>query len=337
MLLHSIFNNKIPVNSEHLTKLTLISLENWMLIKITGKDAIQFIHNQFTCDIKNLNKNQYRFSAHCNPQGKMIANMYVFYHNEQEISYITPKNTSEKQILFMKKYSKFSDIKIISDHNASIIGITGSYAKNYLEKIFSIIPNQKKTIIHYENVTIMYFSLPIERFLLIVTNTSLLIDLLNKTKFSDTKFYSHQQWTALDIEAGYPYIDVETSELFVPQSANIDLLNGVSFNKGCFLGQEIIARIQYRKLNKKKLYHLFSNINYYQNTALLPKSGNQIELFIKNQYWKNVGTILQSCEIHKQTIWIQAILNKSISDINNLKLRTIVNSETIYYLKIQYK
>ena len=61
-------------------------------------------------------------------------------------------------------------------------------------------------------------------------------------------------WTLLDIRAGIPIIHPETREAFVPQMANMQLIDGVSFTKGCYTGQEIVARMQYLGKLKRRLY-----------------------------------------------------------------------------------
>lgn len=324
MLFNSIFNKNISTSALDLPPLTLISLEKWILVKVYGTDAMSCLHNQLTCNIKNLNTNQYSVSAHCNAKGKMITNMYVFHINKNEFAYLIPKNICKKQMLAIKKYTIFSDVTITADNNCIIIGITGSNSKKYLNIFFNTLPNRLNTIIRQKDVIIMYFETPIERFLLMIMNKSLFVALLNQSKLLSAQYANHYQWIALDIESGYPYIDLTTSEIFFPQSANLDILNGISFNKGCFLGQEMIARIQYHHLNKHSLFHLTYVCN--PDQFQLPGSGDTIELEIKNQFWKQVGVVLQSCQMQNNTIWTQAILNKNIPKINHLRLQ---NTKTL--------
>lgn len=327
----NIFNKKISLSSIELP-LTLIYLKNWILIKVSGKDSTQYLHNQFTCDIKNLEKNQYSFAAYCNNKGKMISNMYVFHYKNQKIAFITPLNIHQKQILIMKKYTIFSNVVIQPAYNVKLIGVAGLNSRQYLNIFFNVLPNKTNTIVHYPNITLLYFNLPKERFLLIFNNELSLIQLLNKSQDFSIQYNDHHQWIALDIEAGYPYIDDKTSDCFFPQAANLDILKGISFNKGCYLGQELIARIQYRKLNKQSLYKLSGILELDKKHALLPSPGDNVELQINNQSWKNIGTILQSCQINNHNIWMQAILNKSIDKYRtpNLRILHIDNEKKLY-------
>ncbi|MBZ2279881.1 tRNA-modifying protein YgfZ, partial [Buchnera aphidicola] len=71
-------------------------------------------------------------------------------------------------------------------------------------------------------------------------------------------FNSSQQWLALDIEAGFPVIDKELSSYFLPQAINLEYFKAISFHKGCYYGQEMIAKVYFKNLNQRALYHLTS-------------------------------------------------------------------------------
>ncbi|AAZ40899.1 putative aminomethyltransferase [Candidatus Blochmanniella pennsylvanica str. BPEN] len=324
------FLGQYPVPSKDLP-LTFISLEEWTLVRLHGPDVIQCLHNQFTCDIQNLNKHKYSFAAHCNPKGKMISNLYVFHLKNQEMAFIERLNICKKQIEEMKKYMVFSNVTVIPDYNAILIGIAGTNARNHLSMFFSVLPNKTHTIIHTQDVTLLYLSSPSERFLLIINKKSVLDYLLNESQ-SQIQFNDSRQWVSLDMEAGYPIIEPITSELFIPQAVNMDILDGISFNKGCYIGQESIARIKYRGYNKQTLYRLNGVMDYKKNYNL-PAAGDQVELKINNQHWKNVGIVLQSCQIKKDNIWVQVVLNRSILEPSELR---ITNTQTHDNLMFYY-
>lgn len=309
--------------------INFVYLTEWILIRIKGKDTIKFLHNQLTCDLKNLEKDQYTFAAHCNPHGKTISNMYIFHIQNQEIALIQKISIYKKQIQIMKKYAIFSKITIIPDHKIQLIGIFGKNAKKYLNMFFSKIPDHKNKVIHDQDTTLLYFNKPIERFLLIITNTSILNNLLNQSKF---KLYinNNHQWIALDIESGYPWIEDKTSEIFIPQAINMDILKGISFNKGCYLGQESIARIQYRKSNKKILFQCITTIRSYHIHKLL-KLGESLTIRKKNK--KYTGIILQSIPRHKDIVQIQAVFNRSIiTDNNQCPLKIKISKNNRYFV-----
>ncbi|URJ30793.1 tRNA-modifying protein YgfZ [Candidatus Blochmannia vicinus (nom. nud.)] len=335
MLSNIFFSRQYPVSSEDLP-LTFISLEEWILVKLYGRDVIQYLHNQFTCDIKNLDKDKYRFSAYCNQKGKMLSNMYVFHVKNQEMAFIERLSICKKQITEMKKYIVSSNVSITPDYNVILIGIAGINARQYLSMFFSVVPTKNYTVVHNKDVTLLYFDAPTERFLLIINNKSTLDYLLSKQKLYCIQFNDSRQWALLDIEAGYPIIELATSELFMPQSVNMDMLQGVSFNKGCYLGQESIARIQYRGSNKKELYRLIGVIDYYKNKQIFPTAGDRIELKLNNQHWKNIGIILQSCRIKENNVWLQAVLNRSVLNSSELRIINMKTHDSFTFSIIDY-
>ncbi|URJ30989.1 tRNA-modifying protein YgfZ [Blochmannia endosymbiont of Camponotus sp.] len=334
MLPNIFFSRQYPVSSEDLP-LTFISLEEWILVRLSGRDVIQYLHNQFTCDIQNLDKDEYRFSAYCNPKGKMISNMYVFHLKDKEMAFIERLNVCKKQIAEMKKYIVSSNVSIAPDYNVTLIGIAGMNSRKYLSMFFPVIPTKKHAVVHDKDITILCFSAPTERFLLIINKRSTLDYLLSKQQLYYIQFNNSRQWALLDIEAGYPTIELETSELFVPQAVNMDMLQGVSFNKGCYLGQESIARIQYRGGNKKELYRLIGTIDY-KNKQKFPVAGDWIELKLNNQHWKNIGVILQSCQIKKNNVWLQVVLNRSVLNSSELRITNVKTHDSFIFSIIDF-
>lgn len=328
MLSHMSISQQYSIPSINLS-LTYIALTEWILVRLQGEDVIQYLHNQFTCNIKKLSKYQYTFSAHCNPQGKMISNMYVFHLKNQEIGFIQRKSVCNKQVEAMKKYAVFSKITIIPDYTTPLIGIAGTNARKYLNIFFPILPNPTHTIIHTPNAILLHFNKPTERFLLIITNQLILDHLLNQSKFK-INISNNRQWITLDIEAGYPWIECITSEIFIPQSVNMDILQGISFNKGCYIGQELITRIQYRGGNKKNLFRLVNTVLALQNNNRSLNPGEHLELKIKNNNKKYIGIILQISQITEYKTWIQVVLDKSILKYNQQQssIKTIQTNNT---------
>ncbi|URJ25326.1 tRNA-modifying protein YgfZ [Candidatus Blochmannia ocreatus (nom. nud.)] len=316
---------------------TLISLEKWVLVRLHGHDSIQYLNDQFTCDIKNLDIAKYSFSAYCNLNGKVFSSVYVFYITHKEIAFICRKSIYNKQISMMKKYAIFSDVTIVSNCKEILIGAAGLNIRKYLSDFFSILPNKMYSVVHNYGVTILYFNSPIERFLLVFYEISIFNNLINKLKLC-MQFNNSCQWELLDIESGYPIIDLVNSELFFPQAINMDILKGISFNKGCYLGQESIARLQYRGHNKKVLYWLTGEIIQVITSYSLPSSGDLIEFKMNDRNWRNIGVILQVCQIKNSNIlWIQAVLDRPISECLELKLVNINNSNSFIIFNVDKK
>ncbi|QOI11168.1 tRNA-modifying protein YgfZ [Blochmannia endosymbiont of Colobopsis nipponica] len=303
LLISDPYPSNIATPSYNLS-LTIFFLKKWSLIKYTGNDVMQFLQGQLTYNVNQLKQKQYNFSAYCNPNGKVISNLCIF-HLQTGIGCIQRMSICSKQIELMKKYSIFSRINISVDNEAIFLGIAGKGAQDILKPIFNTIPNNEKTVISYTETLLLYYNFPIDRFL-IITNEKIKNDLLKKISNIKINFSDDNQWDLLDIEAKYPIIDYKVSELFLPQETNIQSFDAISFNKGCYIGQEIIMKTQLKNIKKRELHTLYGKTNH----VSIP--GEKLEYKTKkNNHWSIAGTILASCQLKNGITWIQAILNKS--------------------------
>ncbi|MGP1939334.1 MAG: tRNA-modifying protein YgfZ [Arsenophonus sp. ET-DL9-MAG3] len=280
--------------------LTLMLLNDWSFITVTGNDAKKYLQSQLTADIFELKSKHHVFTAHCNAKGKIWSTLHLFYYKEG-FGYILRTSVAKKQLNELKKYAIFSQITFKQQCDIMLLGITGQGARDALNKYFYQLPDHKNQIIHFEKTTLLYFNLPFERFLIITDS----ITTVTLTKYFQ-EYSDSQQWLALDIAAGFANIDIENSGLFIPQAVNLDALPGsISFNKGCYSGQEIIARTKYHSANKRSIFWLLGT------AKKLPKTGEAIELQLGNN-WRQIGTILGAVKLTDTIISIQIIMNYDI-------------------------
>lgn len=305
-----IFPQRCPLPSHYLP-LTLMSLDDWVLIMLHGADSLKCLQCQLTCDVFSLDINRFSFAAHCDATGKMLSNMCVFYHMES-IAFIERRSICDSQSTALKKHAIFDNTTIYVDNKTVLLGIAGFQAPAVLSSLFANIPDVCEPVKHYPDTTMLYFNLPKPRFLLVTTpamRENLIKQLEGKTKLNNSL-----QWLALDIEAGYPIIDSANSAKFIPQAANIQALDGISFHKGCYIGQEMVARAQYLGINKRALYWLVGKA--YQ----LPHAGDYLELKV-GKNWQRNGTVLAACRLENSSVWIQAILNNDLVADSILRVR----------------
>lgn len=307
--------NLLPLPAEELP-LTIMSLDEWALVTICGEDTIKYLQGQFTCDISILRKNEHKFSGHCNEKGKIFSVMNVFYY-EYGIAYIERRSVLDNQLSEMKKYSIFSKINISLNDRAILLGIAGHGAREALINFFYDVPDSERSILSKLDTTILRFSLPKERFLLVTTK--IIHDRLLRSLNGLAEKSNSQQWMTLDIQSGYPIINIETAEKFIPQSINLQLLSGVSFNKGCYIGQEIVSRTKYRGANKRALYWLSGY------AEKVPHPNDFMEFQIRNN-WYNAGTVLAAIRTYNDSIWIQAVLNNNLPKNTKIRIKNNVNS-----------
>ncbi|AJJ01589.1 aminomethyltransferase folate-binding domain protein [Yersinia pseudotuberculosis] len=310
MAYHTPFAAQPPVASSGLP-LTLISLDDWALVTLTGADRVKYLQGQVTADIDALSADQHVLCAHCDAKGKMWSNLRLFYRGEG-LAFIERRSLLDNQLSELKKYAVFSKVVIEPQPDAVLIGVAGSQAKTALAEIFTELPSTEHPVTQMGNSTLLHFSLPAERFLL-VTDTEqaqqLVEKLAGRAQFNDSK-----QWLALDIEAGFPIIDAANSAQFIPQATNIQALNGISFTKGCYTGQEMVARAKYRGANKRALYWLAGN------ASRVPAAGEDLEWQL-GENWRRTGTVLSAIQLNDGTVWVQAVLNNDLAADSVLRVR----------------
>ncbi|QIQ42006.1 MAG: tRNA-modifying protein YgfZ [Buchnera aphidicola (Microlophium carnosum)] len=287
--------------------LTMILLEEWSLTYVEGVDSKKYLQSQLTIDINLLSKTHHTLCAYCNFNGKVLSTMRLF-HYEKGYGYIQRKSVSKIQIQEIQKYSVFSKIKIYELNNVCLVGFAGLNVKLFLLNFFIKIPDKNCPVIHENNKTILWYAEPSERFLLVLSVSDFLIF---KKKINTNIFFNNsKQWLLLNMESGFPIIDKICSKRFTPQAINLDKLKAISFKKGCYYGQETIARIFFKKINKHFLCLLSGT------GSIFPKIGSFIETQIDKKWYK-IGILLSIVHVKYEDIYIQVVLRKPI-DVNNL-------------------
>ena len=135
-----------------------------------------------------------------------------------------------------------------------------------------------------------------------------------KTEITDVSdSYSNSQAELSDLErlrTGRAEVVAETIEMFIPQMLNLDALGYINFKKGCYTGQEIIARAHYRGAVKRRMHHLALA------TETVPSPGDEI----KNDQGKSIGNIASAVRVDAAKVEILAVLNDKYSDSNEMQI-----------------
>jgi folate-binding protein YgfZ len=299
-----------PSASSHLP-LTVMSLEDWAMVTLTGADTLKYLQGQVTADVEKLAPEQHVLCAHCDAKGKMWSNMRLFKRGDG-MAFIERRNLRDNQLAEMKKYAVFSKVTFTADDDVVLLGVAGFQASAALKGLFTSLPDATSPVVQQDESTLLYLSLPAERYLIVTSPEKakqLVEELGEQAQLNDS-----QQWLALDIEAGLPVIDSVNSVQFIPQATNIQALDGISFSKGCYAGQEMVARAKYRGANKRALFWLAGN------AAKVPAAGDDLELQL-GENWRRTGNVLAAIQLADGTVWIQAVLNNDLAADSLLRVR----------------
>ena len=250
----------------------ICDLSPFSVLVIAGDDAASFMQGQFTNDVKDVDEENSQLSAICNNKGRMIANFRLFKH-QQNYFLSLKSDLVEQSIKHLQNYILRAQVAIqdVSDQLIHI-GISGDHATDLLSVFVDNINPEIGSVSFNENyIVIRVASLhsnkkPRYEIFCSVEHATVLWEKVSK----QAEVVNSSSWDYLNIQAGIPFIDANNSEEFVPQMANMELINGVSFTKGCFTGQEIVARMHYLGKLKKRCYKI--NIN----TDNKPETGDKL-------------------------------------------------------------
>ncbi|WP_158367454.1 tRNA-modifying protein YgfZ [Candidatus Williamhamiltonella defendens] len=319
MIYQSLFSHQAYLPAEQL-QFTVILLNDWGLITVTGKDRVKYLQGQITLDVPLLKEDQHILGAHCDPKGKILSTVRLF-HYLKGLAFIARKSILNDEVMELRKYAVFSKVEIDIADSVVLLGIAGNQARKVLKNCFEKLPTEKEPVVHEDDYSLLYFSSPRERFLL-VSHAFKKEDFLIQKLQDQAVCRSSEQWLALDIESGFPIIEAKNKAQFIPQAANLQALGGISFTKGCYTGQEVIARTEYRGVNKKALYWLTGK------ACRVPEVGEDLEIQMGEDY-RRTGVVLAAVKLQDSSLWIQAILNHHFPKDSILRVKGDENGRLV--------
>ena len=312
------FSPRQPVASARLP-LTLMTLNDWALATLTGADSEKYLQGQVTADVSQLTEHQHLLAAHCDPKGKMWSNLRLF-RRGAGFALIERRSLRDAQLTELKKYAVFSKVTIAADDELVLLGVAGFQARAALKNLFSELPDGEKQVISDGITSLLWFEHPAERFLLVTDAAT--AERVTEALRGEAQLNNSQQWLALNIEAGQPVIDAANSGQFIPQATNLQALGGISFKKGCYTGQEMVARAKFRGANKRALWYLAGH------ASRVPEAGEDLELKMGDN-WRRTGTVLAAVQLDDGRLLVQAVMNNDMEPDSVFRVREDVNTLSI--------
>ncbi len=233
---------------------TLCELSQLGLLSLSGDDAVSFLQGQVTNDVAQLNGNNAHLSAYCSPKGRMLALFLAFAQNEQiylQLSQPLLARVMKRLTMYVMR-AKVN----ISDVSADMrrFGINGPDAENIASEAFGEVPEGDFTLTSTAHSLIIKLpSMAGHNRYEVITNREQADDVWTVLKAKCVEADTIC-WDWLDIQTATPDVLETTQDQFVPQMLNLDVLNGINFKKGCYTGQEIVARTHYLGKVKRRTY-----------------------------------------------------------------------------------
>jgi len=261
----------------------IADLSHLSLTQASGQDTETFLLGQFTNDLHVVDKQHSQLSAYCTPKGRMLA-IFRIYANDNGFLLHMPSTIAVDTVARLRMYIMRSKVTLDPADNLVGIGVAGPTAERALATVTGDVPLKTNDTI--QRNTIMVTRLPGDR-----PRFSIIADVENAKSLwqqlaATLTPVGSAAWSWLEIKAGQPVVLPETTEAFVPQMANLDLVDGINFKKGCYPGQEIVARMQYLGKLKQRM------ISAHLHASEAPRSGEN--LFAPGFRDQSVGTIVDA-------------------------------------------
>lgn len=254
-----------------------VPLSQYQLIEVAGADAEKYLQGQLTCDVAKLAIGSQTLTCHCDPKGKMSSLFRLYRQSETQFYLIIRRELLPEALVQLRKYAVFSKV-VFTELDTAIFGTTsGEIVADFCQ-----------------HLTVCEIADSPSRYLLW---GDMAVETNGESKL----------WDLLDIQNGVPILHSVNQFELIPQASNLQQLEqAISFTKGCYIGQETVARAKYRGANKRAMFTLVSD----QLPESFPAIASPIEMQI-GEHWKATGLIL-SCVADNQRMWLQVVMNKEI-------------------------
>ncbi|MGF6479255.1 YgfZ/GcvT domain-containing protein [Paraburkholderia sp. JPY419] len=226
-------------------------LSQFGVIDTTGDDAASFLHAQLTNDVQHLDAANARLAGYCSAKGRLLAS-FLSWRSGDTIRLLVSKDV---QAAVQKRLSMFvlrAKAKLVdASGELAVVGLAGD-VRGALSGVFDALPDGVHVQVDGTAGTLIRVPDALERLRYLWIGPKAQVEALLPSLDGKLKRASPAVWDWLDIRAGEPRITQPVVEQFVPQMVNFDVLGAVNFRKGCYPGQEVVARSQYRGTIKRR-------------------------------------------------------------------------------------
>lgn len=282
-------------------------------IRITGEDAGEFLQGQFSNDVKLLDDTNSQLSSYCNPKGRMLA-AFRLYRLDDTFYMLLPADTLDAALKRLRMFVLMSKVTLEDCSTDKIcIGISGPNAESQLQQQFGDAPKQDNALLSCHGVELLRIAGPHARYILCGSLSDIQQTWLALAATCTS--VGQMAWKLLDIEVGQPNIYASTVEAFIPQMVNLHAISGVSFSKGCYPGQEIVARMHYLGKLKRRMYRA------HIETDTSPQPGDEI-FSAASESGQGAGRIVEASPAAEGGYEVLAVVQIASAEGNDVHLQS---------------
>lgn len=226
----------------------VIPLSHFAVLRFSGEDAADFLQNQLTCDIGQVTPIHAQFGGYCTPQGRLLATFLLLWAGDA-YRMVLPVELADTIASRLRKYVLRSRVRIEREEALRMLGLGGPQAADAIASAIGPAPRHAMETVLYGNTVLL--RLPGDSFLVVAPESD--GPQAREKLGALARPASVSTWDWLQVRARVPWITLATQDQFIPQMVGLDTLGGVAFDKGCYPGQEIVARTHYLGQVKRHL------------------------------------------------------------------------------------
>lgn len=218
-----------------------VLLAHWGVIRAVGSEAAQFLNGQLTQDVQSLGFTQARLAGYCSPKGRLLASFVIWKTNDEEVllachASVLTATLKRLSMFVMRAQCRLSD----ASSEVGLVGVSGVHAQRAIEglPVWGVRADEGNTWIRLPDVAGHARAWQVTTAAAPPAEDPLAL----------------AAWRRLEVDSGIVTIEAATVDRFVPQMLNFELIGAVNFQKGCYPGQEVVARSQYRGTTKRRTF-----------------------------------------------------------------------------------
>ena len=298
----------------------LCDLSQFGIIRVVGEESQKFLQSLLSNDINAVNSTSSQLSSFNSAKGRMLATFLIWQQGGNYLLQL-PRSLTAAMHKKLAMYVLRAKVKVSdASDELACMGIAGVNAEALIKQHFNLTLEQDNTVGQHNDTTVIRLSA--QRYL-ISTTPQQAITLWNNLS-SAAKPAGSSCWDWLNIRAGIPVVTPATQEQFVLQMANLDILDGVSFKKGCYPGQEIVARTHYLGKQKRRMY--LAHIE----AESAPVAGN--EVFSADMPAQPCGMVINACAAPGGGFDLLAVMQINSHDTQKIHLQSVQGAELQFLL-----
>lgn len=229
----------------------IVALNDHQFIKIVGTDVRKFLQGQLSCNMDHLSPERSLRGAICNLKGRVIADLRVVQKDDGCLLQVGP-GMAQIVVDTLAKYAVFFKVKLeVHNQQPAPLGVIGNLPEHVRQSL-ELIPENPDAVSQNTDLALIRLGGKLLRYEFWPHNSRVAESL--KAALQDSLQTGDWAWRRADIQSGVIHVDHTLAEEYTPQLLNYDISGVIDFKKGCYTGQEVVARMFYRGVAKKRLY-----------------------------------------------------------------------------------